>query len=207
MSVAKRVAEEYGCRLGQEVGYTIRFEDCTSQETVSKYGRTECCFRNVWLIWPQILLRDHVWQSPRVDNPHGCPHWAVQKHPELKLIVTSVALDAVKFFQYFSVLAVNLQLRNSRSDVPRGGSLHERTLNGLSGHVTHRDHANSPSRTYPRHSPLPHRSWGDRHGLRNAVGTHEVAATRRPRTHSSPLSRTSRVDVNWKSISNLQFNW
>lgn len=26
MSVAKRVAEEYGCRLGQEVGYLIRFE-------------------------------------------------------------------------------------------------------------------------------------------------------------------------------------
>jgi ATP-dependent RNA helicase DHX8/PRP22 len=29
MSVAKRVSEEFGCRLGQEVGYTIRFEDCT----------------------------------------------------------------------------------------------------------------------------------------------------------------------------------
>lgn len=36
MSVAKRVAEEFGCRLGQEVGYTIRFEDCTSSETVIK---------------------------------------------------------------------------------------------------------------------------------------------------------------------------
>ncbi|XP_017302227.1 ATP-dependent RNA helicase DHX8-like [Diaphorina citri] len=37
MSVAKRVAEEFGCRLGQEVGYTIRFEDCTSSETLIKY--------------------------------------------------------------------------------------------------------------------------------------------------------------------------
>ena len=37
MSVAKRVAEEFGCRLGQEVGYTIRFEDCESQETKVKY--------------------------------------------------------------------------------------------------------------------------------------------------------------------------
>ncbi|MES1920790.1 hypothetical protein MHBO_002426, partial [Bonamia ostreae] len=37
MSVAKRVAEEYGCRLGQEVGYAIRFEDCTSADTVIKY--------------------------------------------------------------------------------------------------------------------------------------------------------------------------
>lgn len=37
MSVAKRVAEEVGCRVGQEVGYTIRFEDCTSPETRIKY--------------------------------------------------------------------------------------------------------------------------------------------------------------------------
>src|SRR5882762_178410 len=37
MSVAKRVAEEVGCRLGQDVGYTIRFEDCTSPETRIKY--------------------------------------------------------------------------------------------------------------------------------------------------------------------------
>ena len=37
MSVAKRVAEEFGCRLGQEVGYTIRFEDCTTPETKIKY--------------------------------------------------------------------------------------------------------------------------------------------------------------------------
>ncbi len=37
MSVAKRVSEEFGCRLGQDVGYSIRFEDCTSPETVIKY--------------------------------------------------------------------------------------------------------------------------------------------------------------------------
>ena len=39
MSVAKRVAEEFGCLLGlgQGVGYTMRFEDCTSNETINKY--------------------------------------------------------------------------------------------------------------------------------------------------------------------------
>ena len=30
MSVAKRVSDEMGCNLGDEVGYSIRFEDCTS---------------------------------------------------------------------------------------------------------------------------------------------------------------------------------
>jgi ATP-dependent RNA helicase DHX8/PRP22 len=28
---------QVGCRLGEEVGYAIRFEDCTGPETVIKY--------------------------------------------------------------------------------------------------------------------------------------------------------------------------
>jgi len=36
MSVAARVAEEMDVGLGQEVGYSIRFEDCTSSKTILK---------------------------------------------------------------------------------------------------------------------------------------------------------------------------
>lgn len=41
MSVAKRVSEEMGVELGQEVGYAIRFEDVTVSSfthTVSMYA-------------------------------------------------------------------------------------------------------------------------------------------------------------------------
>jgi HrpA-like RNA helicase len=37
VSVAKRVSEEIGCELGSTVGYSIRFEDCTTKETKIKY--------------------------------------------------------------------------------------------------------------------------------------------------------------------------
>ena len=37
MSVAARVAEEMGKKVGNEVGYSIRFEDCTSERTKLKY--------------------------------------------------------------------------------------------------------------------------------------------------------------------------
>lgn len=53
MSVAKRVAEEVGCRLGQEVGYTIRFEDCTSPETKIKY-MTDGMLQRECLIDPDV---------------------------------------------------------------------------------------------------------------------------------------------------------
>lgn len=37
MSVAQRVSEEMDVILGQEVGYSIRFEDCSSPNTKLKY--------------------------------------------------------------------------------------------------------------------------------------------------------------------------
>jgi ATP-dependent RNA helicase DHX8/PRP22 len=37
VSVAKRVSEEVGCRMGAEVGYTIRFEDISGPDTKIKF--------------------------------------------------------------------------------------------------------------------------------------------------------------------------
>ena len=37
MSVAQRVADEMDVKLGNEVGYSVRFEDCSSNRTILKY--------------------------------------------------------------------------------------------------------------------------------------------------------------------------
>ncbi|XP_030388583.1 ATP-dependent RNA helicase DHX8 [Scaptodrosophila lebanonensis] len=106
MSVAKRVADEYGCRLGQEVGYTIRFEDCTSPETVIKYMTDgmllrECLMESDLKTYSVIMLDEAHERTIHTDVLFGLLKTAVQKRPELKLIVTSATLDAVKFSQYF----------------------------------------------------------------------------------------------------------
>lgn len=36
MSVSRRVADEMDVSIGEEVGYSIRFEDCTSSRTMLK---------------------------------------------------------------------------------------------------------------------------------------------------------------------------
>lgn len=106
MSVAKRVSEEFGCRLGQEVGYTIRFEDCTSPETLIKYMTDGMLLREC-LIDPDlqsyscIMLDEAHERTIHTDVLFGLLKQAVQKRAELKLIVTSATLDAVKFSQYF----------------------------------------------------------------------------------------------------------
>jgi HrpA-like RNA helicase len=51
MSVAKRVSEEMQCKLGDEIGYAIRFEDCTSEVKYSK----SVFFSNIWFFRKQLL--------------------------------------------------------------------------------------------------------------------------------------------------------
>ena len=37
MSVSRRVADEMDVTIGDEVGYSIRFEDCSGPKTILKY--------------------------------------------------------------------------------------------------------------------------------------------------------------------------
>lgn len=106
MSVAKRVAEEFGCRLGQEVGYTIRFEDCTSPETKIKYMTDgmllrECLIDPDMKQYSVVMLDEAHERTIHTDVLFGLMKQAVQKRSELKLIVTSATLDSVKFSEYF----------------------------------------------------------------------------------------------------------
>uniref|UniRef100_F7HYQ1 RNA helicase n=1 Tax=Callithrix jacchus TaxID=9483 RepID=F7HYQ1_CALJA len=94
MSVAKRVC------------YTIRFEDCTSPETVIKYMTDGMLLREC-LIDPDltqyaIIMLDEVHErTVDTDVLFGLLKKTVQKWQDMKLIVTSATLDAVKFSQYF----------------------------------------------------------------------------------------------------------
>ncbi|KDQ63106.1 hypothetical protein JAAARDRAFT_147063 [Jaapia argillacea MUCL 33604] len=106
MSVAKRVAEEVGCRLGQEVGYTIRFEDCTSPETKIKYMtdgmlQRECLIDPLVSQYSVIMLDEAHERTIATDVLFGLLKKAIERRPDLKLIVTSATLDAEKFSKYF----------------------------------------------------------------------------------------------------------
>lgn len=107
MSVAKRVAEEVGCKLGQEVGYTIRFEDCTSPETKIKYMTDGMLQREVLLDpnlrkYSVIMLDEAHERTIATDVLFGLLKKTLKRRLDLKVIVTSATLDADKFSEYFN---------------------------------------------------------------------------------------------------------
>ena len=106
-SVAKRVAEEVGCKLGQEVGYTVRFDDCTSPETKIKY-MTDGMLQREILVDPNlvkysvIMLDEAHERTIATDVLFGLLKKTLKRRPDLKVIVTSATLDADKFSEYFN---------------------------------------------------------------------------------------------------------
>lgn len=106
MSVAKRVSEEVGCKVGQEVGYTIRFEDCTSPDTSIKYMTDgmllrECLNDPDLKNYSVIILDEAHERTIHTDVLFGLLKKTARKRPDLKLIVTSATLDAEKVKKKF----------------------------------------------------------------------------------------------------------
>ncbi|ETV98701.1 ATP-dependent helicase HrpA [Aphanomyces invadans] len=105
-SVAKRVAEEFGCALGQEVGYSVRFDDVTSPDTVIKY-MTEGMLMREYLAdnqlrrYSAIILDEAHERGINTDILFGLLKALLKTRPELKIVVTSATLDAEKFSRYF----------------------------------------------------------------------------------------------------------
>nr|XP_043614426.1 pre-mRNA-splicing factor ATP-dependent RNA helicase DEAH1-like [Erigeron canadensis] len=106
MSVAARVSQEMGVKLGHEVGYSIRFEDCTSDKTVLKY-MTDGMLLREFLGEPDLASYSVV----MVDEAHertlstdilfGLVKDIARFRPDLKLLISSATLDAEKFSDYF----------------------------------------------------------------------------------------------------------
>lgn len=106
MSVAKRVADEMDVTLGEHVGYTIRFEDMTSDKTILKYMTDGMLLREamndpVLSKYAVVILDEAHERTVSTDVLLGLLKEIMEKRQDLKIVVMSATLDSGKFQDYF----------------------------------------------------------------------------------------------------------
>ncbi|CAN1152478.1 Probable pre-mRNA-splicing factor ATP-dependent RNA helicase DEAH4, partial [Linum perenne] len=107
VSVARRVAQEMGVKLGEEVGYAIRFEDRTSDLTRIKYLTDGVLLRES-LSDPElsqysvIILDEAHERSLNTDILLGLvKRLTKMRECKLKVLITSATLDGEKVSEFF----------------------------------------------------------------------------------------------------------
>ncbi|KAI0454364.1 P-loop containing nucleoside triphosphate hydrolase protein [Xylaria acuta] len=106
MSVAARVAEEMGVKVGNEVGYSIRFEDNTSDKTILKY-MTDGMLLREFMTEPDlagysaIMIDEAHERTVHTDILLALVKDLARERPDLKLLISSATMNAEKFAKYF----------------------------------------------------------------------------------------------------------
>ncbi|KAJ3145964.1 ATPdependent RNA helicase [Geranomyces michiganensis] len=118
-TVATRVAEEMGVVLGQQVGYTIRFDDCSDTTTTRiKYMTDGMLFRETLLDplltkYSAIMIDEAHERTLYTDILLGVLKKILKKRPELRIIISSATLDAESFFDFFNTTTTDKETQDT----------------------------------------------------------------------------------------------
>jgi len=106
ISVAQYVAGQLGCKIGEEVGYQIRFDDTTTEGTRIKFmtdgillqeTKTDPDFTRY-----EVLIFDEAHERAlNTDFCLGLAKRALAANKDLKIVVMSATIDAEKFAAFF----------------------------------------------------------------------------------------------------------
>lgn len=107
-SLAQRVSEEYGCKVGEQVGYQVRFSNITSQSTKLKYLTDGMLLREIMLDgslnkYSTIVIDEAHERTILTDMILGFLKQLIntKRRPDLKIIVMSATLNAELFSGFF----------------------------------------------------------------------------------------------------------
>ncbi|KAL8721111.1 MAG: hypothetical protein Q9225_002134 [Loekoesia sp. 1 TL-2023] len=106
-TVAARVAEEIGCKLGEEVGYSIRFEDLTSEKTQIKFLTDGLLLREALADpllsrYSVIMIDEAHERSLSTDILLGVLKKIRKRRTDLRIVVSSATLQAEAFLRFFT---------------------------------------------------------------------------------------------------------
>ncbi|KAG4304213.1 hypothetical protein PORY_002394 [Pneumocystis oryctolagi] len=106
VNLAKRVAEEMGTNLGSKVGYSIRFDDCSSSRTRIKYMTDGMLLRELirdpLLSQYSIIIIDEAHERTLItDILMGFLKKIAKSRSMLGIVIMSATLEAERFSTFF----------------------------------------------------------------------------------------------------------
>ncbi|KAH3672688.1 hypothetical protein WICPIJ_010011 [Wickerhamomyces pijperi] len=105
-SVATRVAEEMGVKLGEEVGYSIRFDERSCESTKVKYMTDGMLLREFMtdpLVskYSAIMIDEAHERTISSDVLLGLLKNVLKMRPDLRVLISSATMNAEKFSDFF----------------------------------------------------------------------------------------------------------
>jgi pre-mRNA-splicing factor ATP-dependent RNA helicase DHX15/PRP43 len=109
VSIAQRVAYEQNKVLGEEIGYSIRFEDKSNHKTKIKFVTDgvllrECMSDSNLSRYDIVILDEAHERSLQTDILMGLLRQIQDKRPSLRLVVMSATLQIDLFQNFFKVI-------------------------------------------------------------------------------------------------------
>jgi ATP-dependent helicase HrpA len=106
-TVAERIASELEVSIGDAVGYAVRFNDRTGQDTLVRLMTdglllAEIQHDRLLRRYDTIIIDEAHERSLNIDFLLGFLHQLLPKRPDLKLIITSATIDPGQFAAHFS---------------------------------------------------------------------------------------------------------
>lgn len=121
-SVAQRLADELGCPLGEQVGYSVRFDDRAQASSLIKVMTDGILLAEIQsdpMLWQYdtLIIDEAHERSLNIDFLLGYLKRLLQKRPELKLIITSATIDTQRFGQHFNAPVIEVPGRSYPVDL------------------------------------------------------------------------------------------
>ncbi|KAI5187995.1 pre-mRNA-splicing factor ATP-dependent RNA helicase DHX16 [Nematocida homosporus] len=105
ISIARRVSEEIGTPLGSLVGYSVRFEERTSEQTMIRYVTDGTLLRDfiddpLVKKYKAVIIDEVHERTINIDLLLGLVKDAIRDRPDLKIIIMSATMATEKFLTY-----------------------------------------------------------------------------------------------------------
>lgn len=118
VTIAQKVADEQGSELGEKVGYSIRFDDCSKPHTQIKFVTDGVllreCMGDAKLSRYNVVILDEVHErSLQTDILMGLLRNIQEIREDLRIVIMSATLQTELFSQFFKVIKSFISMINS----------------------------------------------------------------------------------------------